>query len=201
VALAANDPKRAETLLRAMKQDGQGGYAVELQLGEIARARGDVASARASFEMAAAADPTQGEPLSALADLAASEKVPEEEARQLGKLALLSEHAPAVHRRYLAKLLELGRIEEAVRAGEAAIWADIDGLTTHQLFAEALEKKGDLGRARFELETATLCSGDPKDRARAHALLAELLLKLKNPAEARRHSKKALELSSPSTPQ
>jgi thioredoxin-like negative regulator of GroEL len=201
VALAANDSKRAEALLRAMKKDGQGGYAVELQLGEIARARGDVASARASFEMAAAADPTQGEPLSALADLAAAEKVPDEEARQLGKLALLSEHAPAVHRRYLARLLELGRVEEAVQAGEAAIWADIDGLTTHRLFAEALAKKGDLGRARFELETATLCGGDPKDRAEAHSRLAELLVKLRNPGEAKRHSQKALELSRPSTPQ
>jgi cellulose synthase operon protein C len=200
VALAANDPRRAETLLRAMKKDGQGGYAVELQLGEIARAHGDVASARASFELAAAADPTQGEPLSALADLAAAEKVPEEEARHLGKLALLSEHAPAVHRRYLAKLLELGRIEEAVQAGEAAIWADIDGLTTPRLFAEALEKKGELGRARFELETATLCAGDPQDRAAAHERLAALLTKLKMPAEARIHTKKALELRA-STPE
>jgi len=156
VALAANDPKRAEALLQAMKKDGQGGYAVELQLGQIARARGDVASARAAFELAAAADPTQGEPLSALADLAAAEKVPDEEVRHLARLARLSEHAPSVHRRYLEKLLELGRVDEAVQAGEAAIWADLDGHETHRLFAEALEKKGDKKRARFERETAAL---------------------------------------------
>jgi cellulose synthase operon protein C len=199
VATADNDWKQADALVRAMLKDGQTGYAVQLLRGEIAREQKDAATARSAFELAHAADPTQSEPLAELADLAAAEKVPEEEVRHLEKLARLSEHSAAVHRRLLAKLIELGRFAEAVQVGEAALWADVDGLDTHLWFAEALLAAGDSERARFELESATLCRGEPAERAEAHARLAELLLKLKRPKEARVQLERANELD-PSNP-
>jgi len=58
--------------------------------------------------------------------------------------------------------------------GEAAVFADISGLTTHLLFGEALARTGQRERAQFELESATLCEGTPEDLAEAHAQLAEL---------------------------
>ena len=194
VAMADEDPKKAESLVHSMLKDGQAGYSVHLLLGEIAQAKKDVAGARAAFEQAHAADPTQSEPLSALADLAAAEKVPDEEVRQLEKLSRLAEHSPSVHRRLLRQLIALGRGAEAVKAGEAALWADIDGLDTHLAFAEALQVTGDLERARFELESATLCRGERGDRAEAHARLAELLLKMRRRTEAKTQWKKAIEL-------
>jgi tetratricopeptide (TPR) repeat protein len=193
-ALAGSNAKKAEATLREMTKDGQAGYAVRLALGELARARGDVASARTEFELAEAADPTQAEPVSALAELAAGEKVTEEEVRHLTRLARLSEHAPLVHRRLLGKLIELKRFDAAVEAGKAAIWADIDGLLTHVLYAEALAETGKLELARFELETAVLCRGEPSDRADAHVRLAEVLLKMKLRGEARGHLEAAKKL-------
>ena len=58
--------------------------------------------------------------------------------------------------------------------GEAALYADVSGLTTHVLFAEALSKTGKRERAEFELASAVLCEGTPEDLAEAHARLAEL---------------------------
>ena len=140
------------------------GYAVELLRGELAARTEDAATARAAFEHAHALDPTQCEPLAALADIAAAEKVPEEEVRDLEKLAPLSEHSRRqCTSAYCACLLELGASPTPSR-GEAAIWADMDGLNTHLLFAEALLATGDSERARFELESATLCRGEPAER-------------------------------------
>lgn len=188
------DRAGAETLLRAMVKDGQDGYSVDLELAELAHARGDFASARAALELAHRKDPTQVEPLIRLAELAQHEDVPTEELAILEKLARLSEHSPSVHRRLLERLLHEKRYADAVRAGEAAIWADINGLATHALFAEALTHTGDLARARFELETALLCPGEPHERADVHARYAELLVTLKRPAEARKHRQEALRL-------
>jgi hypothetical protein len=61
-------------------------------------------------------------------------------------------------------------------------------------FAEALLAAGDLERARFELESATLCRGEPAERAEAHARLAEVLMKQNRRKEAALQSKRASEL-------
>lgn len=190
--------EQAEDLLRAMVKDGQDGYSVDLALAELARARGDSASARAALELAHRRDPTQVEPLLGLAEIARREDVPAEEVVILEKLARLSEHSPSVHRRLLERLVADRRYEDAVRAGEAAIWADVTGLQTHVAFAEALEKTGNLERARFELESAVLCPGDARDVADAHARLAALLLRMKKPGEAKKALNEALRLDASS---
>jgi len=192
----AGRPRRAEALLQAMVKDGQDGYAVQVALGEIARARKDLAAARAAFERAHQHDPTQADPLIALADIAAEQHEPDEELRHLERLAPLTEHAAVVHRRLLAGLVARGRYADAVRAGESAIWADLNGARTHLLFAEALEKTGAIDRALFELESATLARGAPEVRAEAHGRLARLLAARGRKREAARHAEAAQTLRS-----
>ncbi|HET9930036.1 MAG TPA: hypothetical protein VFQ35_05100, partial [Polyangiaceae bacterium] len=194
LASERDDKQRATRELRALVKDGVDGYAIEVALGDLARAHNDSAGARAAFEQAYRFDPTQAEPLLALADIAASEKVSDDELDKLEKVAPLSAHSAAVHRRLLTALLEKKRFADAVRAGEAALYADINGLETHVLFARALEENGDLKRARFELESALACPGEPPQLADVHTRLAELLKRLKAPAEARRHEAEAKKL-------
>ncbi len=75
--------------------------------------------------------------------------------------------------------------------GEAAIYADVEGLVTHLLFAEALSRTGRRERALFELESATLCEGSAEDLAEAHARMAELYLSLGKRREAKLHTAQA----------
>jgi tetratricopeptide (TPR) repeat protein len=196
LALALGETKRSSALLLSMLKDGIEGFAIHMALGEIARGRGDTLSARAAFEQAHRLDPTQADPLIALADIAAAKKDPKEELARLTALAPLSAHSPVVHRRLLQLLLEEKRYADAVRAGEAALWSDINGLWTHMAFAEALAETGDLVRARFELESAVLCPEAPAAVAEAHARLAELLLRLGKPLDARRAQDAARKLDS-----
>jgi tetratricopeptide (TPR) repeat protein len=194
IAADREDTKTAAETLRGLLKDGVDGYSIDTALGELSRARGDSASARAAFEQATRFDPTQAEPLQALADIAAAEKVPDDELEKLEKLAPLSAHSAAVHQRLLRLLLDKRRFADAVRAGEAALWADVNGLTTHVLFAEALAENGDLGRARYELESAVLCPGEPAELADAHARLGELLSKQGRRTDAKRAFDKARKL-------
>ena len=187
----ANDDDGAAKLLRGLLADGVEGYAIHFALGEMARSRRDTASARAAFELAHRLDPKESDPLRALAELAAEEKVPDDELEKLKLLAPLSAHDPTVHRRLLELLLQKKQFAEAVQAGEAALWADIDGRVTHVLWAEALAQTGDAKRAEFELESALLCPGSPKDQAEVHAKLAELLQRAGRRAEALRHERQA----------
>ncbi|HEY8943369.1 MAG TPA: tetratricopeptide repeat protein, partial [Polyangiaceae bacterium] len=110
----SGEKQGAERLLRAMVQDGQDGYSVDLELADLARARGDSASARAALELAHRKDPTQVEPLIALAEIARGADVAKEELSILEKLARLSEHSPAVHRRLLQRLIADKRYADAV---------------------------------------------------------------------------------------
>lgn len=199
IASGQDDPKVAAETLRGLLKDGVDGYAIHVALGELARARGDSASARAAYEQAVRLDPTQSEPLLALADIAAKENVPDEELEKLEKLAPLAAHSPAVHRRLLRLLLAKRRFADAVKEGEAALWVDVNGLGTHVAFAEALSETGDLTRARYELESALLCAGEPAELADAHARLGQLLVKLGRRADAKRQFDQARKLD-PASP-
>jgi Flp pilus assembly protein TadD len=194
IASDKEDFARAAEVLQSLVKDGFDGYQVDIALAELARARGDSASARAAFELATRQDPTQAEPLQALADIAAAENVPDDELVQLEKLAPLSPHQPSVYRRLLRRLLDKKRYVDAVKVGEAALWADVNGLATHVMFAEALAETSDLGRARYELESALLCPAEPIPLADAHVRLAEVLLKTKQRGEAKKHAEAAKKL-------
>jgi tetratricopeptide (TPR) repeat protein len=171
-----DDPARAIGTLHQLVADGHDGYAVEML---IAQALGDndEGSAKAALEAAATFDPTQASPQYALADLAEKDGDLPGELKALRALCALEQHEPKVYQRLLRRLNESGAFAEAAAVGEAAIYADVEGLATHMLFAEALSNTGHRERAIFELESATLCEGTAEDLAEAHARLGELYQK------------------------
>ena len=133
-----------------------------------------IQSQRRALESAISFDPAQASPHYALADLAEKQGDLPRELSALRALAGLEQHEPNVYQRLLRRLNQSGAFEEAARVGEAALYADISGLTTHQLFAESLLGAGNRARAKFELESAALCEGSDEDHAEVHARLAEL---------------------------
>ena len=172
---AHEEPVRAISALQKLIADGKDGYAVEMLLAQTLGAN-DEAGARRALVAATQLDPSQASPYYTLADLAEKSSDSAGELAALRALAALEQHEPKVYQRLLRKLNETGAYEEAAKVGEAAIFADVSGMTTHLLFAEALAKTGKLERAQFELESATLCEGTPEEVADAHAQLAELHL-------------------------
>jgi tetratricopeptide (TPR) repeat protein len=194
VQLLRKNPASAKTILARLNSLGHDGFAVQMLLAEAAEAMEDKAGLRAALEAAHRFDPSKSEPINALAELAAEAKDAKGELEYLRKLALLEEHDGRSHRRLVRKLLDAGLLDEAMSAGEAALYADLSSLEGHVLFAEALIAKNQLGRAAYELESATLCEGKPGDIADAHARLAEILLKQGKRPAATVHAKRAREL-------
>lgn len=198
---AHEEPARAISTLQKLIADGKDGYAVEMLLAQTFSSS-DQAQAKRALEAAARLDPSQASPLYTLADLAEKSADSPGELAALRALALLEQHEPKVYQRLLTRLIQTGAFAEAAQVGEAAVFADVSGLTTHLLFAEALAQTGKRERAEFELVSATLCEGSPEDLAEAHARLAELYLAggkralaKKSAAAARKLDPKNLRLS------
>jgi tetratricopeptide (TPR) repeat protein len=192
--LLGKRPRDAIKSLRSLATEGGDGYALELLLAEAARAAQDVVALRESLETARKLDPTQSEPLYGLLEMNEKAGDPERELELLRALAALSEHDASVHRRLLRRLVERGAWQDALKAGETALYADVMGLETHLLYAQALSATGDRIQALFEAESATLCTGEPSERAEAHAYYAELLAAAGKRGVAREHAKKARDL-------
>jgi tetratricopeptide (TPR) repeat protein len=169
------------------------GYETRLVEAEWLTQTKDANAARSALEAAHRFDPSQAEPVARLAELARDNA--SEEIRWLEKLALLSQHEPPVYVRLLELLVQEGKLERAIEVGEAALHADMTGLETHLWFGRALAQKGDLKRAAFELESATLCQGPPAARAQAHRELAEVQTKLGQARGARENQKRAADLA------
>lgn len=194
LARVRQQPKVAVEVLEALIRDGHDGYQVQLALADHYQALGDASRAQAALLAAHALDPSQSEPVHKLAALAEQAQDKAAELDLLRKLARLEQHAPRVYRRLLELLLEQRAYAEAVEVGQAAIMADIEGLETHTLFAEALGKAGDVTRARYELESALLCPGRPAAKAEVLVRLADLELSQGKRAVAARHLKEARKL-------
>jgi len=170
---AHEDPAQAIKSLQKLIADGKDGYAVEMLLAQTFASNDELSTKRALLA-ASQFDPSQASPHYTLADLAEKSADLAGELAALRALTALEQHEPKVYQRLLRRLNESGAYQEAAELGEAAVFADVSGLTTHLLFAEALARTGKLARAQFELESATLCEGSAEDLAEAHARLAEL---------------------------
>ncbi|MEP7049411.1 MAG: tetratricopeptide repeat protein [Pseudomonadota bacterium] len=190
-----DDPVHGVSALRQLIADGNDGYAVEMLLAQ-ALGPNDEAGAKLALEAAVRFDPTQASPEYALADLAEKAGDLPAEMTALRALCALEQHEPKVYQRLLQRLIDSGGFEEAVKVGEAALYADVSGLTTHVLFAEALANTKQRERAIFELESAVLCSGTPEDLAEAHARLAELYWNAGKGKQAKEHTAAARLLDS-----
>ncbi|HEY5375041.1 MAG TPA: hypothetical protein VIK01_15275, partial [Polyangiaceae bacterium] len=165
----------AVSSLHKLIADGYDGYAVEMLLAQTLGSN-DEAGAKAALESATGFDPSQAAPHYALADLGEKNGDLPGEMHALRALCALEQHEPKVYERLLRRLNEAGAFDEAVTVGEAAIYADVEGLRTHTEFAEALLNTKHRDRSIFELESAVLCQGPPDELAEAHARLAELYL-------------------------
>jgi len=170
---AHEDPARAAGEVQKLIADNRDGYAVEMLLAQILGSN-DELGAKHALEAATQFDPSQATPYYALADLAEKSADASGELRALRALGALEQHEPKVYQRLLRRLNESGAYAEAAQVGEAAVFADVSGLSTHLLFAQALARIGNVERARFEFESATLCEGSSEEVAEAHAQLAEL---------------------------
>jgi tetratricopeptide (TPR) repeat protein len=190
-AAKARDADRVERILLDLRQDGFDGYEPRMLLAEVADGRKDLATMKEALEAAHRFDPLASEPLAALASLAREAGDVKFETDVLFSLTRLEQHEPAPYQRLLRLLVDQKRAEEAVRVGEAAVWVDVTGPLTHQLYAEALMLAGKREEAVFELESATRCPARPEARADAHAQLAETYFALGKPALGRRHVKEA----------
>lgn len=162
----------ARERLEALVAGGFDGYEPRLLLGKLALRSKDSTRAEAHFSAAHRFDPRAAEPLARLAELRRDTGDADGELAALRLLAPLEEHAGPVHRRLLELLVERSLWSEAVQAGEAALWAQLDDLRIHSLYARALEHSGQSARALFEWETATLCPASPAERALAYRELS-----------------------------
>jgi tetratricopeptide (TPR) repeat protein len=194
IALARKKLADAVGILRALASGGKDGYDVQLLLAECHEKLGDTAGYEAALRAAHVLDPTQSEPLAGLVVLAQKRGDKDAVLDSLRRLAALEQHDGRVYRALVQALAERKLYDEAVEIAEAGLWADIESLDAHVLFAEVLAAKGDNKRAVFELESAVLCPGRPPEIADAHARAAELLLRMGRRAEAIKHARKAREL-------
>lgn len=189
--------KRAQALaeLRALAAAGHDGYAVQMAIAGLTDEQKQPAELRVALRRAHELDPTQTEPLTLLWQLAQRAKDAEEELRVLELLAPLSSHDGAVYRRLLELLLAKQDYTRAVQVGEAAIYVDLEGASTHALYARALAGLGRHQQAEFEFQSAALCPSRPVELARAQEDYAKFLAAQGRAAEADAASARARELA------
>jgi tetratricopeptide (TPR) repeat protein len=192
--LAKDDPNAMATHLGAIQKAGGDGYLVQMGLADVAEMKKDKAAMRAALEAAHRFDPSQSDPLKGLFDMANEEKREADALEVLKKLAVLEQHDRKVWRMLLDRLTSQKKWDEVKRFGEAAIFVDVESAPMHVSYARALSATGAHDKALFELESALACNAPPKELAAAHALMAQELVTMKNPAAAKTHVAEALRL-------
>jgi hypothetical protein len=193
-------PEKSIAVLNKMIEGKQDGYAVRLLLGRLLAAAGDDPSARAALEKASSFDPLSATPQYLLAELAHNRADDDAELAALRRLAELEQHENKVYRRLLTLLVAKKGWDEAVNVGEAAIYADMEGFTTHRLFGEALAQTGNNGRAIFELESAALSQAEPQELADTQTRLAQLYSAVGRGRDAAKARQRARELAATAPP-
>jgi tetratricopeptide (TPR) repeat protein len=163
-------------------------------LAKLLVASGNDVAGREALEKAASFDPLSATPYYMLAEIAHNRADDDAELAALRRLAELEQHENKVYRRLLAMLSAKKAWEEAVKVGEAAVLADVEGFTTHRIFGEALAQTGNKARAAFELESATLSPAEPKELSEAFTRLAEIYGSVGKGREAAKARKRAQEL-------
>jgi tetratricopeptide (TPR) repeat protein len=194
VARARGDGAGAERAIRRLITEGHDGFPTEMALGSLLTEKKDPAGARAALEAAHKFDPSQAEPLAPLAEIAARSGDRQAELEALRGLAALDQHDPIVYQKLLRALLDRKLVAEALEVAAAAIYVDVLGLKTHLLVAEVWDADRKPESARFELESAVLCQGEPTDKAEAHLRLARAYLKAGKRNRAREQATQARRL-------
>lgn len=194
IAAKEKDYASARGHLDVIRKSGRDGYLVQYELAQIAEAEKDARALRHALESAHRYDPSRAEIVKAVYELAVEEKRKDDAFDALKKLADLDQHEPRVWRSLLEELVERKLWDEAVRRGESAIFVDVLHGKTHELYARALAATGRHAQAVYELDSALLCKGDPKQKAEQHALRAKSLAALGKADEAKKAQSEALSL-------
>ncbi|MFO0676935.1 MAG: tetratricopeptide repeat protein [Polyangiaceae bacterium] len=194
LALMTKDVDGAAKALDTLVKSGGDGYSARMVLADVAAARKDAPARRAALEAAHGFDPSQPDPLRGLLDIARESKDDDAIVRVLSRLAPLEQHDQKLWRVLLEKLVAKKAYAEAVKVGEAALFVDVESPDTHTLYAEALSKTGDHGKATFELESALACAPKPKVGAKIHVALAREAAALGKKADAKFHKDEASKL-------
>lgn len=191
LSAAEGKDAQARAELVSLARDGHDGYAVQMSLAELTDPERDPAGARAALEKAHAHDPTQSAPLEGLLALAVQAGDRAAELSVLEQLAPLDAHDPSVYRRLLELLVEQKAYARAVQYGEAAIYADMEGTTTHSLYAQALAGVGRFDAAAFEFQSAVLAPSRPEALAASHVAYSQFLASRGQPERAARELERA----------
>lgn len=167
------------------------GYELRLLLGRVlvgdantTTSKDTLDEARAHLEKASELDPSELEPWILLARVAVVARDDALELEALGEWVRRAEHDADAHRHYVELLLGAGKKKEAAAAAEQLIWAGLGRADTHQTSARAFAAAGQMARADYEWESASLSLGASSVR---RAALAEWASSL----EARGQAQKA----------
>ncbi len=179
----------AQKLLNQLVASKHDGYAIRMKMANIALAVADFGAARAAFEAASEADPTQSEPIAGLIKIHRKLHDERSEMAAMRRYVLLEQHDRGAWGRLLELLVERNEWEEAVKVGESAMFVDLENPEIHRLYARALAKTGRPVSAIFEYNSALIAGAPPDMAAGIYAELAkgyEKLGETKMADEARR---------------
>jgi tetratricopeptide (TPR) repeat protein len=179
LARAKKDAGAMDRAVDGLTKAGGDGFTLRMARADMAHRHQDFEAERIELERAFAFDPTQAEPLYALAALAkpkdgAADKNVEAEMRIFERIALLEQHDPRPYGRLLDLYVQKGRFDDAVRIGRSALFVDVESGRTHFNLARALAETGQVAEARFEFESAKIAGLPPAEAAIADQALATL---------------------------
>jgi uncharacterized protein HemY len=194
LAIAKKDVAEADARVAALAASHVDGYAVQMVRADLAELKKDKAGLRSAYEAASRFDPSQTDPLKKLYAFADEDKQPDKAIEILGRWALLDQHDRHVWGKLLGRLVDAKRWEDAAKAGESAIFVDVENAGVHMAYGHALSELGQHAKAAFEFESATLCPASPKARAAAEAMLAKERLTMGDASGAKAAKDAALAL-------
>ncbi|HJL31355.1 MAG TPA: tetratricopeptide repeat protein, partial [Polyangiaceae bacterium LLY-WYZ-15_(1-7)] len=156
LALMQQDGQGAQAHLEALVSGGHDGYELRLLMARAALGQGDQAAARTALEAATQRDGDRPEAWQGLAEIAEQANDADLRLRALGALARIDEHGRAVHAEYLDLLVRREAWDDAVRAGELAVFAAPANPEVHAHLARAYLAKGRHREALYEADSALI---------------------------------------------
>ncbi len=193
-ALRKKDAAGARKIFETMIQDHQDGYAVRMQLADLAEGAKDPKAMRAHLEAARRFDPSQVEALQALYDLSKKQDRKQDMIAALRDLSILDQHDQRVYGRLMKLLAEAGRWDELRAVGARAMFVDVHSPTVHALYGQALANGNEREKALYEYETALLCNPPKETLAAIHVEMAKLYKAVGQGEKAKASAAEALKI-------
>jgi Flp pilus assembly protein TadD len=165
LSMSEEDSAQAARLVEELVAEGHDGYAVRMRAADVAEGKKDTAALLRELAAAHAHDPSQPEPLQAMADIARRRKDGLSELGALAPLALVDQHDRRVWGRLLDGLVARQAWPEALRIAEGAAFVDPHNPEIHRLRARAFARSG-LHVSAIEAYNSAILAGARGDKAR-----------------------------------